>query len=59
MQDEVNTKVVALAIRTGTQSSRVTTQVLREDMKKFMKESEKAKTKTYHGKQSVRQLMKQ
>lgn len=59
MQDEVNTKVVALAIRTGTQSSKITAQVLREAIKKFLQESEKVKNRTYHGKQTVGQLMKQ
>ena len=59
MQDEVNTKVVALAIRTGTQSSRITAQVLREALKKFLQESGKMKNKTYRGKQSVGKLMKQ
>ena len=44
MQDEVNTKVVALAIRTGTQSSKVTAQVLKAAMQKFLAEAEKVKT---------------
>ena len=35
MQDEVNTKVVALAIKTGTQTSKVTAQVLKAAMRKF------------------------
>ena len=63
MQDEVNTKVVALAIRTGTQTSKVTAQVLKAAMQKFLAEAEKAKTtqasKTYHGKQTIDQLMRQ
>ena len=63
MQDEVNTKVVALAIRTGTQSSKVTAQVLKAAMQKFLAEAEKAKTtqtsKTYHGKQTIDKLMRQ
>ena len=32
MQDEVNTKVVALAIRTGTTTTKVTASVLKEAM---------------------------
>lgn len=63
MQDEVNTKVVALAIRTGSQTTKVTAQVLKAAMQKFLVEAEKAKTtqasKTYHGKQTIDQLMRQ
>ena len=36
MQDEVNTKVVALAIKTGTQTTKVTAQVLKAAMRKFL-----------------------
>lgn len=63
MQDEVNTKVVALAIRTGTTTTKITASVLKEAMKKFLAEMEKAKqtsaSKTYHGKQTVDKLMRQ
>lgn len=44
MQDEVNTKVVALSIRAGTQSSKITAKVLKAAMQKFLAELEKAKT---------------
>ena len=40
MQDEVNTKVVALAIRTGSQTTKVTAQVLKAAMQKFLAEAE-------------------
>ena len=63
MQDEVNTKVVALSIRAGTQSSKITAKVLKAAMQKFLAELEKAKTtqtsKIYHGKQTIDQLMRQ
>ena len=39
MQDEVNTKVVALAIRTGSQTTKVTAQVLKVAMQKFLAEA--------------------
>ena len=36
MQDEVNTRVVALAIRTGSQSARITASVLKAAMRKYL-----------------------
>lgn len=60
MQDEVNTKVVALAIKGG----KVTEQVLEKALKKFVEEIEKAqqqasRPKTYRGKQSIKHLVEQ
>lgn len=54
MQDEVNTKIVALAIKGG----KVTAATLEKALKKFVEEIEKAEKthqqpKSYSGKQSI------
>ena len=61
MQDEINTKVVALAIRGGTKTGKVTTKVLQAALRKFLAASKKQAgvSKTYQGKQTVSQLMRQ
>ena len=60
MQDEVNTKVVAIAIKGG----RITAEVLKKALAKFIEEIEKAEKqasqpKTYRGKQSIKHLFEQ
>ena len=60
MQDEVNTKVVAIAIKGG----KITAEVLKKALAKFIEEIEKAEKqasqpKTYRGKQSIKHLMEQ
>lgn len=60
MQDEVNTKVIALVIKGG----RISAEVLEKALKKFVEEIEKAqkqasRPKTYRGKQSIKHLMSQ
>ena len=55
MQDEVNTKVVAIAIKGG----KITAEVLKKALAKFIEEIEKAEKqasqpKTYRGKQSIK-----
>ena len=60
MQDEVNTKVVAIAIKGG----KITGEMLEKALKKFVKEIEKAQKtasqpKTYQGKQSIKHLVEQ
>lgn len=60
MQDEVNTKVVAIAVRGG----KITAEVLEKALKKFVEEIEKAQKthsqpKTYRGKQSIKHLVSQ
>ena len=60
MQDEVNTKVVAIAIKGG----KITAEVLDKALKKFVEEIEKAQKtasqpKTYRGKQSIKHLVEQ
>lgn len=60
MQDEVNTKVVAIAIKGG----KITGEMLEKALKKFVKEIEKAQKtasqpKTYRGKQSIKHLVEQ
>lgn len=60
MQDEVNTKVVAIAIKGG----KITGEVLDKALKKFIEEIEKAQKnasqpKTYRGKQSIKHLVEQ
>ena len=59
MQDEINTKVVALVIRTGSQSAKLTSQVLMEAMKKFIEQTRHQGDGIRHGKQTVGQLMRQ
>ena len=59
MQDEVNTKVVAIAIKGG----RITAEVLKKALAKFIEEIEKAEKqasqpKTYRGKQSIKHLVR-
>lgn len=60
MQDEVNTKIVAIAIKGG----KITAEVLDKALKKFVEEIEKAQKnasqpKTYRGKQSIKHLVEQ
>ena len=60
MQDEVNTKVVAIAIKGG----RITAEVLKKALAKFIEEIEKAEKqasqpKIYRGKQSIKHLVEQ
>ena len=60
MQDEVNTKVVAIAIK----GSKITAEVLDKALKKFVEEIEKvqktaSQPKTYRGKQSIKHLVEQ
>ena len=60
MQDEVNTKVVAIAIKGG----KITAEVLDKALKKFVEEIEKAQKtasqpKTDRGKQSIKHLVAQ
>ena len=63
MQDEVNSRIIALSIRAGKDTARVTAEVLKAAMREFLKEQEKVKnlheSKTYHGKQSFGKLMEQ
>ena len=54
MQEEVDQKTIALAVKTG----KLTGQVLQAAMKKFLAARQKGKTKLHHGKQTLRQLMK-
>lgn len=60
MQDEVNTKVVAIAIKGG----KITGEVLNKALKKFIEEIEKvqktaSQPKTFRGKQSIKHLVEQ
>ena len=60
MQDEVNTKVIAIAIKGG----KITAAVLKKALAKFIEEIEKAQKeasqpKSYRGKQSIRHLVQQ
>lgn len=55
MQDEVNEKTVALYIKTG----KLTAEVLQKAMKAALVQSKKQIGKQPHGKQTLKQLMKQ
>ena len=54
MQEEVDQKTIALAMKTG----KLTGQVLQAAMKKFLAARQKGKAKPHHGHQSLRQLKK-
>ena len=54
MQEEVDQKTIALAVKTG----KLTGQVLQAAMKKFLAARQKGTGKAHHGKQSLRQLKK-
>ena len=55
MQDEINEKTVALYIKTG----KLTAEVLQKAMKAALAQSKKQIGKQPHGKQTLKQLMKQ
>ena len=70
MQDEINSKTVALAINVGKKGARLTADMLKAAMRKYLRGREQKKTakrqekqheKLYgkHGKQTVAELMKQ
>ena len=62
MQDEVNSKVVALSVRVGSTGAKMSAHLLRLAMKKFLEEGQRHRTvkkEPIHGKQTVRELMKQ
>lgn len=62
MQDEINSKVVALSVRLGTASAKMTAHALRQAIQKYLAEKQRPKAKAVdhakHGKQTVGQLMK-
>ena len=55
MQDEINEKTIALYIKTG----RLTAETLQKAMKAVLTQGKKQAQKPPHGKQTLRQLMKQ
>ena len=55
MQEEVTQKTIALYVKVGTGAARLTEQALQKAIKKFLEQ----KGKPPHGKQTMRQLMKQ
>lgn len=55
MQDEINEKTIALYIKTG----RLTAETLQKAMKALLSQGKKQIEKPPHGKQTLRQLMKQ
>ncbi len=62
MQDEINSKVIALSVRLGTASAKMTAHALRQAIQKYLAEKQRPKAKAVdhakHGKQTVGQLMK-
>ena len=70
MQDEVNSKVVALVISTGKSGMRMSASVLKAALRKYLQEQEKSRNKRQlaktdpekygkRGKQTLESLMKQ
>lgn len=55
MQEEVTQKTIALYVKVGTGAARLTEQALQKAIKKFLEQ----KGNPPHGKQTMRQLMKQ
>ena len=55
MQDEVNTKVVAIAVKGG----KITAEVLEKALRKFIEEIEKAQKTASQPKQSIKHLVEQ
>ncbi|MGO5029993.1 PcfB family protein [Candidatus Agathobaculum pullicola] len=56
MQEEVTQKTIALSVNVGKGAARLTEQALQKAIQKFL---EQRKSHTPHGKQTMRQLMKQ
>ena len=54
MQEEIEQKTIALAVKTG----KLTGQVLQAAMKKFLAARQTAKSNPHQGRQSLRQLKK-
>lgn len=52
MQEEVDQKTIALAVKTG----KLTAQVLQAAIRKYLAARQKGTGKTHHGQQSLRQL---
>ena len=67
MQDEVNSKVVALSVRVASKAGKMTSDVLKAAMRKWLQEHERKKhikqqkkeEASKHGKQTVGKLMEQ
>ena len=55
MQEEVTQKTIALYVKVGKGAARLTEQALQKAIQKFLEQ----KSKPTHGKQTMRQLMKQ
>lgn len=58
MQDELNEKVIALAIQGTKAGFRVTASVLKAAMRKYLREAEKHKTKVEHRKEAAKAARK-
>ena len=59
MQDEINSQIVALSIRTGKEMARITTRVLQAAIRKYLQDHKQRNPTLTHGKQTVGQLMEQ
>ena len=59
MQDEINSQIVALSIRTGKETARITTRVLQAAIRKYLQDHKQRNPTLTHGKQTVGQLMEQ
>lgn len=71
MQDEINDKVIAISINTGRDGVRLTSDLLREALRRYLAEQDRRKLHreqhksakpqdtVYHGKQTISKLMKQ
>lgn len=57
MQEEVTQKVIALSVKVGKGTAKLTEQALQKAIRQFLKQYQKSRTP--HGKQTLRQLAKQ
>ena len=57
MQEEVTQKVIALSVKVGKETAKLTEQALQKAIRQFLKQYQKSRTP--HGKQTLRQLAKQ
>ena len=53
MQDEINSQIVALSIRTGKETARITTRVLQAAIRKYLQDHKQRNPTLTHGKQTV------
>ena len=59
MQEEIETKITAISIRTAQKGEKLTEELLKKAMRKLFHSVRNRDSKIYHGRQSVKHLMRQ